>query len=144
MYSNKSQLNLDLLRQLSKILYICNPFINIYKTAAKQIQFLAINTTEKIGVILNPWIKLLLELGADCGQSNLLTIDKKAIIILEESNQSRFYNIVLAYCYHKNNNNEYYNVSSNSATYMPLYYILFFSSSNLRWHWALSFQDLDG
>ena len=55
-----SQLNPDLLRQLTKTLYVCNPFINIYKTAAKQIQSFATNTMEDIRVLLNPQIKLLL------------------------------------------------------------------------------------
>ena len=31
------QLNPNLLREFTKTLYVCNPFINIYKTAAKQI-----------------------------------------------------------------------------------------------------------
>ena len=55
------QLNLDLLRQLTEILHGCNPFINIYKTAAKQIQSFIANTTEKVCIILNPQMKLLLE-----------------------------------------------------------------------------------
>lgn len=47
------QLNPVFLRQLIEILYDCNPFINIYKTAAKQIQSLITNTNEKICIILN-------------------------------------------------------------------------------------------
>ena len=48
------QLNPDLLYQLTETFYVCNPFINIYKTTAKQIQSFAINTTEEICVVLNP------------------------------------------------------------------------------------------
>lgn len=33
--TKKPQLNLDLLRQLTKVLYDYNPFINIYKTTAE-------------------------------------------------------------------------------------------------------------
>ena len=63
--TRNSSLNPDLLRKLTKTLYVCNPFINIYKTATKQIQSFAKNTTEEIRVVINPQMKLLLELGAD-------------------------------------------------------------------------------
>lgn len=79
--------NPDLLRQLTEILYSCNPFINIYKTAADRIQFLNINRAEEIHVILNPQMKLLLELGADCRCRNLPTTDEVAIIIPDEYKQ---------------------------------------------------------
>ena len=59
------QLNPTFLRQLMETLYDCKPFINIYKTAAKQIQSLTTNITEEICVLLNPQMKLLLEMGAD-------------------------------------------------------------------------------
>ena len=91
------QHNLDLLRQISEILYVYYPFINIYKTAAEQIKSFATNTTEEICVVLNPQMKLLLKLGVDRRQSNLPTIDKIAIIIPKEYNQARFHDIVLAY-----------------------------------------------
>ena len=138
------QLNPDLLRQLTETLYICNPFINIYKTAAERIQSFATNTTEEIRVVLNPQMKLLLELGADRRRSNLPTIEEVAIIIPDEYNQAGFRDIVLAYRHPENNNTQYHNVSSNSAAYMPLHYVLFFPIGDLGWHWALTLQDPDG
>lgn len=51
--TRNSKLNLDLLYQLTKILYVCNPFINKYKIAAEQIQSSATNTVEEICVIVN-------------------------------------------------------------------------------------------
>lgn len=51
--TRNSKLNLDLLYQLTKTLYVCNPFINKYKIAAKQIQSPATNTAEEICVIVN-------------------------------------------------------------------------------------------
>lgn len=68
------------------ITYICNPFINIYKTIAEQIQSFAINTIEEIYIILNSLIKLFLELKADHYQNNLPIINKIAIIILYKYN----------------------------------------------------------
>ena len=96
--TKKPQLNSDLLCQLIVVFYDCNPFINIYKTVAEQIQSLITNTTEKIRVILNPQIKLFLELGADWRSSNLPTINELAIIIPNEYKQVGFHNIVFAYC----------------------------------------------
>ncbi len=61
-------------------------------------------------------MKLLLELGADCRQSNLPIIDKVAIIIPKKYNQARFRDIVLAYHHLENNNNQYHIIGSNSAT----------------------------
>ena len=138
------QLNPDLLRQLTETLYVCNPFINIYKTAAERIQSLATNTTEEIRVVLNPQMKLLLELGADRRQNNLPTIEEVAIIIPDEYDQAGFRDIVLAYRHPENNNNQYHTVSSNSAAYMPLHYVLFFPSGDPGWHWALTLHDPDG
>lgn len=77
-------------------------------------------------------MKLLLELGVDWRYSNLPTIDKVAIIIPDEYKQSRFRDIVLAYYNPKKNHNQYHIISSNLAAYMPLYYMLFFLSSDLR------------
>ena len=53
------QLNPALLCQLTEIFHDCNPFINIYKTVAEQIESLTINTTEEIRMIFNPQMKLL-------------------------------------------------------------------------------------
>ena len=50
-------------------------------------------------------MKLLLELGANCRQSNLSTIKKIVIIIQDKYNQSGFHDIVLAHCNYENNNN---------------------------------------
>ena len=138
------QLNPNLLRQLIETLYDRNPFINIYKTAAKCVQSSITDTTEEVRVILNPQMKLLLELGADWRRSNLPTIEEVAIIILDEYDQGGFCDIILAYRHPENNNNQYHTVSSNSAAYMPLHYFLFFPSGDLGWHWALTLQDPDG
>lgn len=65
------------------------------------------DATKEICVILNPQMKLLLELGADWRCSNLPTADEVAIIIPEEYNQGRFHDIVLAYQNPENNTNQY-------------------------------------
>ena len=62
----------------------------------------------------------------DWHYSNLPIVNKVAIIILDKYNQDRFCNIILVYCNLKIDINQYYTISSNSATYIPLYYILFF------------------
>ena len=53
---------------------------------AKQIQSLTTNTTGKIRILLNPQMMLLLEMGANWCRSNLPTVDKIAIIILDKYN----------------------------------------------------------
>ena len=138
------QLNPALLRQLTEVLHDCNPFINIYKTAAERIQSLTTNTTEEIRVLLNPQMKLLLEMGADRRRSNLPTVDEVAIIIPDEYNQGGFRDIVLAYRNPEIDTNQYHTISSNSAAYMPLHYVLFFPCGDLGWHWALTLQDPEG
>ena len=75
----------DLLQQLREMLYDCNLFIDIYKTAAERIQTPP-NISEEIRVILNPQMKLLLELGADRRRSNLPIANEVAIIIPDEYN----------------------------------------------------------
>ena len=137
-------MNPALLRQLTEVLYDCNPFINIYKTAAERIQSLTTNTTEEIRVLLNPQMKLLLEMGADRRRSNLPTVDEVAIIIPDEYNQGGFRDIVLAYRNPEIDTNQYHTISSNSAAYMPLHYVLFFPCGDLGWHWALTLQDPEG
>lgn len=82
--------------------------------------------TEEICVILNPQMKLLLELGADRHHSNLPTIDEVAIVIPDEYNQGELRDIVLAYRNPENDTYQYHNISSNLAAYIPLHYILFF------------------
>lgn len=47
------QLNSNLLQQLTETLYNCNPFINIYKTAAKCIQFSIIDIIKEVCIIFN-------------------------------------------------------------------------------------------
>lgn len=89
---------------------------------------------EEICVILNPPMKLLLELGADRHRSNLSTIDEVAMIIPDKYQQGGFCDIVLAYQSPQNNNNQYYTISSNFATYIPLHYVLFFLCGDLGWH----------
>ena len=83
-------------------------------------------------------------MGADWYCSNLPTVDEVAIIILDEYNQGRFCDIILAYCNPEIDTNQYYTINSNSAAYMPLYYVLFFPCGNLGWHWALTLQDPQG
>lgn len=104
----------------------CNLFIHIYKTAAERIQSHT-DLRDKICVILNSQMRLLLEIGADKRQSNLPTANEVAIIIPNKYSQKKFCNIVLACQNPENNGNPYYIISFNLATYIPLYYILFFS-----------------
>lgn len=76
-------------------------------------------------------MNLLLKLGPDWYYSNLLIINKVAIIILDEYKQDEFCNIISAYCNPKENNTQYHIISSNSIIYMPFYYILFFLHNDL-------------
>ena len=128
------QLNPALLRQLTKVLQDYNPFINIYKTAAKQIQSLTTNMTEEICVILNLQIKLLLEMEADRRRNNLPTVDEVAIIIPDKYNQGGFRDIVLTYRNPEIDTNQYHTISFNSVAYMPLHYVLFFPCGDLGWY----------
>lgn len=59
------QLNLDLLYQLTKILYDFNLFINIYKIATEKLESIITNIIKMVCIILNLQIKLLLKLEAD-------------------------------------------------------------------------------
>lgn len=79
-----SQLNPNLIYQLIEVLNGYNPFINIYNIAAKWIETPSKNTIEETCIIFNLQTKLLLELEADRRYGNLFTIDKLAIIILDE------------------------------------------------------------
>lgn len=92
---NNPQLNPDLLRQLLEVLHSCNPFINIYKTAAERIQFLNTNRTEKMRVKLNPQMKLLLELGADRRCSNLPTTNEVKLPLLFQMSASKVDSVTL-------------------------------------------------
>ena len=78
-FENNPGLNQILLRQLTAMLYECNPFIAIYKTAFERLQ--DPGNSPEIRLILNPQMRLLLEEGADRRRNNLPTADQVAIII---------------------------------------------------------------
>lgn len=79
-------------------------------------------------------MKLFVELGADWHHIHLPITNKVTIIIPDKYKQDRFWDIILAYHNPKENSNQYYIIDLNFIAYIPLYHILFFPYSNLRWY----------
>ena len=75
-----SELNADLLRQLTDMLYECNPFISLYKTADELLRTHE-NTNENLQIVLNPQMRLIMQEGADRRRWNLPTSNEIAAII---------------------------------------------------------------
>lgn len=121
------------------MLYECNPFIAIYKTAFERLQ--DPGNSPDIRIILNLQMRLLLEEGADRRRNNLPTADEVAIIISDEYDRASFRDIVLACRQSENDAPIFQNISSTTAAYMPLHYVLLFPCGDLGWHWALRLHD---
>lgn len=134
-------LNQTLLQQLTAMLYKCNPFITMYKTAFERLQ--DPDNAAEIRIILNPQMRLLLEKGADRRRHNLPTANEVVIIISNEYDRAGFRDIVLACRRLENDAPTFQIISSNTAAYIPLHYVLFFPCGDLGWYWALRLYNSD-
>lgn len=124
---------------LTTALHEVNPYIQIYKTARKRFETIALEESE-IRVVLNPQLRLIIETGADRRRENLPTSDEIAIIIPDEYEEADFRDIVLAKRTGINNNN-FSIINPNHASYMALHYVLLFPYGNPGWHWGLELLD---
>ncbi|RPA96047.1 hypothetical protein L873DRAFT_1927007 [Choiromyces venosus 120613-1] len=126
------------------MLHKCNPFIPIYQTAKERLEAANINTGDGVTyIVLNPQLQLIVESGADKRRCNLPTSNEVAMIIGDEYAESGFRDIILA---SRGNNNEsrFFTINANHASYMPLYYVLFFPKGKSGYHWGLQLVDNSG
>lgn len=127
---HNSSLNWSLFEQLIAMLYKCNPFIALYKTAYEHLQ--DSNSLPKIWIILNSQICLFWKRGNNHCHHYLPIANEIIIIILNKYNRASFWDIIFAYQCPENNAPIFQNISSNIAAYMLIYYVSFFLYRNLR------------
>ena len=123
------------------MLHDINPFISLYKTAKERLDTGGMEG-EEMRVLLNPQLRLILEVGADKRRHNLPTSDEVAMVIPAEYGESTFRDIVLAS--RGQNGEEFTIIDANHAAYMPLHYVLILPRGELGWHWGLELQNPEG
>jgi len=141
---NYANLHLGTLQELTTMLHDINPFIDLYKSAKERLdQQISLEPHQNARIILNPQLRLVLEVGADHRRHNLPTADEVAMILPSEYGDSGFRDIVLA---KRGNNGQegFSSINANHAGYMPLYYVQLFPGGQLGWHWALELLNPDG
>lgn len=76
-------LDLGVLRHLTKMLHTLNFYIELYKTAIETLKD-NIPTDDNLQIVLNPQMQLVIKAGVDCHCKNLFTGNKVAAIIIVE------------------------------------------------------------
>ena len=131
-----SNLNSEVMRQLTEMLYTSNPFIELYKTANETLRDNA-SGNDDLRIILSPQMRLVMEAGADRRRENLPTSNEVAAIIIDEYGDPCERDIVLTERVNGANGTSMKRISQNHAAYMPLHYVLLFPHGDRRWHWGL-------
>jgi hypothetical protein len=132
-----------ILTQLTNILHEVNPYVVKYRTAKEQLDDIDVHE-EEVWILLNPQLKLILEMGKDARRHNLPTSEEVAMIIPEEYEKSTSRDNVLAFRSAGENGNHYSLINSSHASYMPLHYVLLFPFGEPGWHWRLELQNQNG
>ena len=115
-----------------------NPFITVYKTAKERLDSVEDQEAE-VRIILNPQLKLIMEIGADKRRENLPTSNEVVIIIPDEYDVVGTRRIILADRYGQG----FSTINPNNAAYMALHYVLLFPYVEHGWHWALQLQNVE-
>jgi hypothetical protein len=143
-HNNHPELREPILHRLTSMLHEVNPFISLYKIVQERLaeQTLA-DQDQDVRVILNPQLRLILEVGKDKRRHNLPMVEEVAMVIPTEYDEPSFRDIILA----TRGENGYGGIKTINAThagYMPLHYVLLFPRGELGWHWSLELEDSDG
>lgn len=109
------------LRRVTDELYEINPYIQIYKTA-KERMYAAEASHEEMRIILNPQIRLVMEMGTDRRRYNLPTGSEVAVIIADDQGKSDYRDIVVE----DRNDSSLKPIHPDHPSYMPLHYVLLF------------------
>jgi len=124
------------------MLHETNPFIALYKTAKERLAEQD-DQNQDVRVILNPQLRLIVEVGADRRRHNLPIVEEVAMIIPTEYGDSTFRDVVLAMRVQARGT-KFSIINANHAAYMPLHYVILFPRGELGWHWGLELQNRDG
>lgn len=138
--TRNSNLDGQVMHELTLMLQDNNPFLSIYLTARERLHAAA-ESQDTLRLILNPQMKLIMEVGADKRRENLPTSNQMAVIIPDEYGQSCFRDIVLATRNPPHERQEYTHIDASHAAYMPLHYVLLSPKGDLGFHWALKLRN---
>ena len=136
-------LDLVILRGLHEMLTEHNPFIRLYKTARERLT----EQTGEFRLLLNPQMRLVLQLGADRRRENLPTATELAGILPDEFTEDSRRDIILAVREtHRRGANytQLHRISVTHAAYMPLHYVPLFPHGELGWHYEMPLRDRRG
>ena len=100
----------------------CNLFITVYKTARKRLM----DQQTDFRILLNPQLRLVIELGANRCRENLPTSNEVTAIIPDEYTDSSRLDLILTVCEAGRERPQIHIVNVTHAVYMPLHYVLLF------------------
>jgi hypothetical protein len=86
-------------------------------------------------------VYLVIESSTNRHQENLLTSDELAVILLDEFTELSRQDIVLTVCDPAYNAPRLTRIDVTHTVYIPLYYVLLFPHSDLRWHYELQLRE---
>ena len=135
-HERHSDLNVNLLRQLTNMLYECNLFISIYKIVDEFIRSNEIFENE-LRIILNPQMRLIMKTETDRRRVNFFTSNEIAVIIPYEQEEVCGRDIVLAARQNGLKSVKMHRINQNHAVYMSLHYVLLFSCGEYGYHYEL-------
>ncbi|MEG1462959.1 MAG: helitron helicase-like domain-containing protein, partial [Anaerorhabdus sp.] len=139
--TNNSDLNPNLIKDLTVILHGSNPYVSIYKHAHQLLQESESsssnnNANNDTYFRIGSDLKLELIEGSDRRTENLPTTNEVAAIIpINEYALDNFRDIRI-YLRNTESNHNYKSINQNHALYMPLHYTLLFPTGDLGWHWG--------
>ena len=122
-----SDLFAQLMRQLTNMLHDINPYILLYKTAAKCLRI----ANQQTRVVLNSQMHLIVQIDADRRRENLLISEKIAIIISNEYAEAEFRDIVLNLRDSSQDEFAFSSIIANHVAYMFLHYVLLFPAGDV-------------
>ena len=140
-----SSLNPMTTLRLTDMLHDCNPHIKTYKTAKEQLTAVPPADRERLRILINPQMTLIVERGADKRRENLRTADDVAILCPDELDTPGARDLILAVRDPEGDGRHYLNkVHPTHGLYMPLHYVMLLPHGDPGFHWGLRINNAQG
>ena len=130
-------LDFTIISDLTGFLHEYNPFRTQYLTARERLKA----NPGQLRMVLNPQMRLMMEIRADRRRENLPTVDEVAAIIPYEAEVASHRDIVFAERTEDGTLRAFSKIHAHHAAYMPLAYPLMFPFGDHGYHWGLKLGD---
>lgn len=133
---NNSELDNELIRELSSVIHRCNPYVHLYKTAHEILE-----KTDEEGSFIRVYPSMRIELvaGRDRRTENVPTANEVAGILPNESSSDTF-RVIRIYLRNSEHGPSFSTISQTHALYIPLHYTLLFPMGDLGWNWGMRLE----